>query len=70
MARINALETTVNHFVLGESLRPLLTRDMGSSVEIFDTSGPAGSGPSSARPSRERSAPRSVGEATTRSMPS
>lgn len=45
MARINALETTENHFVLGESLRPLLTRDMGSSVEIFDTSGPAGSGP-------------------------
>ncbi len=45
MATINALETSENHFVLGESLRPLLTRDMGSSVEIFDTSGPAGSGP-------------------------
>jgi quercetin dioxygenase-like cupin family protein len=45
MATINALETSENHFVLGESLRPLLTREMGSSVEIFDTSGPAGSGP-------------------------
>lgn len=45
MAQINALETTDNHFLLGESLRPLLTCEMGSSVEIFDTSGPAGSGP-------------------------
>ena len=45
MAQINALESTENHFLLGESLRPLLTCDMGSSIEIFDTSGPAGSGP-------------------------
>lgn len=45
MARINALESTDDHFVLGESLRPLLTVAMGSSVEVFDTSGPAGSGP-------------------------
>jgi quercetin dioxygenase-like cupin family protein len=42
---INTLEATDNHFVLGESLRPLLTNAMGSSIEIFDTSGPAGSGP-------------------------
>lgn len=45
MARITALEATDDHFLLGESLRPLLTCDMGSSIEIFDTSGPAGSGP-------------------------
>jgi quercetin dioxygenase-like cupin family protein len=41
----NTLETSDNHRVLGESLRPLLTNAMGSSMEIFDTSGPAGSGP-------------------------
>ena len=45
MAQINALEATENHLLLGESLRPLLTCAMGSSIEIFDTSGPAGSGP-------------------------
>ena len=45
MAAINALETTDDHFLMGESLRPLLTHEMGSSIEIFDTSGPAGSGP-------------------------
>jgi quercetin dioxygenase-like cupin family protein len=45
MAQINALESSENHFILGESLRPLLTHEMGSSIEIFDTSGPAGSGP-------------------------
>lgn len=32
-------------FVLGETLAPMLTNDMGSAVEIFDTSGPAGGGP-------------------------
>jgi quercetin dioxygenase-like cupin family protein len=42
---INALEATEEHVVLGESLRPLLTNEMGSSIEIFDTSGPAGGGP-------------------------
>lgn len=31
--------------VLGEVLRPLLTNAMGSSLEIFDTSGPASAGP-------------------------
>ena len=37
--------TRDNLFVLGETLRPLLTNAMGSSVEIFDTSGPAEAGP-------------------------
>jgi quercetin dioxygenase-like cupin family protein len=41
--------TTVNAsdslLVLGETLRPLLTNAMGSSLEIFDTSGPANAGP-------------------------
>ena len=31
--------------VLGETLRPLLTNAMGSAIEIFDTRGPANSGP-------------------------
>ena len=33
------------HYVLGETLRPMLTNAMGSAVEIFDTRGPAGAGP-------------------------
>ena len=45
MAAVNALETADDHFLMGESLRPLLTHAMGSCIEIFDTSGPAGSGP-------------------------
>lgn len=32
-------------YVLGETLKPLLTNDMGSGIEIFDTSGGAGGGP-------------------------
>lgn len=32
-------------YVLGETLKPMLTNDMGSGVEIFDTSGPSGGGP-------------------------
>ena len=44
-ATINTLEATDKLFVLGETLRPLLTNAMGSAVEIFDTSGPANSGP-------------------------
>lgn len=32
-------------YVLGETLAPMLTNDMGSAVEIFDTSGPTGGGP-------------------------
>jgi quercetin dioxygenase-like cupin family protein len=42
---INTIEATDNLFVLGEALRPLLTNEMGSSVEIFDTRGPADAGP-------------------------
>ena len=34
-----------SHHVLGETLRPMLTNAMGSTVEIFDTSGPANAGP-------------------------
>ena len=33
------------HYVLGETLRPMLTNEMGSAVEIFDTKGPAAAGP-------------------------
>lgn len=32
-------------FVLGETLAPMLTNEMGSAVEIFDTKGPTGGGP-------------------------
>lgn len=45
IATINTLAETDEHFVLGETLRPLLTTAMGSSIELFDTSGPAGAGP-------------------------
>jgi quercetin dioxygenase-like cupin family protein len=41
----NTLEATDKLFVLGETLRPLLTNAMGSAVEIFDTRGPANAGP-------------------------
>ena len=44
-ATINTLEASDRLFVLGETLRPLLTNDMGSSIEIFDTSGPINAGP-------------------------
>ena len=33
------------HLVLGETLRPMLTNAMGSSIEIFDTKGVPGGGP-------------------------
>ena len=33
------------HFVLGETLVPMLTNAMGSSIEIFDTTGVPGGGP-------------------------
>ncbi|MBV9315311.1 MAG: cupin domain-containing protein [Pseudonocardia sp.] len=42
---ITTIDASDNLFVLGETLRPLLTNAMGSSLEIFDTSGPAGAGP-------------------------
>jgi quercetin dioxygenase-like cupin family protein len=44
-ATINAVETSEKLFVLGETLRPLLTNAMGSAVEVFDTRGPASAGP-------------------------
>lgn len=44
-ATINTLEASDSLFVLGETLRPLLTNAMGSAIEIFDTSGPANAGP-------------------------
>ena len=31
--------------VIGETLRPLLTNDMGSDVEVYDTTGDTGMGP-------------------------
>jgi quercetin dioxygenase-like cupin family protein len=44
-AIITTLDASDKLFVLGETLRPLLTNAMGSAIEIFDTSGPANSGP-------------------------
>jgi len=44
-ATITTFEASDQLLVLGETLRPLLTNAMGSSIEIFDTSGPADSGP-------------------------
>ena len=37
--------TGESHYVLGETLMPMLTNAMGSAVEIFDTKGGAGGGP-------------------------
>ena len=42
---ITTVDSSDKLFVLGETLRPLLTNAMGSSLEIFDTSGPADAGP-------------------------
>lgn len=42
---IHADETGESHYVLGETLRPMLTNAMGSAIEIFDTKGSAGGGP-------------------------
>lgn len=42
---ISATEDEQSHYVLGETLRPMLTNAMGSAVEIFDTKGPAEAGP-------------------------
>ncbi|MBL8783188.1 MAG: cupin domain-containing protein [Alphaproteobacteria bacterium] len=41
----SAAEAGQGHYVLGETLRPMLTNAMGSAVEIFDTKGPADAGP-------------------------
>ncbi len=42
---IKTLEASDDLFVLGETLRPLLTNAMGSPIEIFDTRGPTDAGP-------------------------
>lgn len=42
---ITTIDASDKLFVLGETLRPLLTNAMGSSLEIFDVSGPADAGP-------------------------
>lgn len=34
-----------SHYVLGETLTPMLTHAMGSAIEIFDTKGVPGGGP-------------------------
>lgn len=44
MAEI-AAETKESHFILGETLTPMLTNAMGSAIEIFDTRGIPGGGP-------------------------
>lgn len=41
----NANAAPESHYVLGETLRPMLTNSMGSSIEIFDTTGSPGGGP-------------------------
>jgi mannose-6-phosphate isomerase-like protein (cupin superfamily) len=43
--KITTLEASDNLYVLGETLRPLLTNSMGSPIEIFDTRGPLNAGP-------------------------
>jgi quercetin dioxygenase-like cupin family protein len=42
---ITTIDASDNLFILGETLRPSLTNGMGSSPQIFDTSGPADAGP-------------------------
>jgi hypothetical protein len=42
---ITTIDTSDRLVVLGETLRPLPTNAMGSSLEIFDTTGPADAGP-------------------------
>lgn len=44
-ATITTLDSSESLYVLGETLRPLLTNDMGSAIEVFDTRGPADAGP-------------------------
>lgn len=45
MPQSAAADAGESHFVLGETLRPMLTNAMGSSIEIFDTKGVPGGGP-------------------------
>ena len=44
-AIINTIERAGTLTVLGEHMRPLLTNEMGSAIEIFATSGDVGMGP-------------------------
>lgn len=44
MPKFNAASAE-SHYVLGETLRPMLTNAMGSAIEIFDTTGTPGGGP-------------------------
>jgi len=44
-ALTDTTQDTEDFFVLGETLKPLLTNAMGSAIEMFDTRGPADSGP-------------------------
>ena len=41
----NSAATQESHYVLGETLKPMLTNAMGSAIEIFDTTGIPGGGP-------------------------
>ena len=44
-AIVTTPEATETLTVIGEQLRPLLTKEMGSAIEIYDTSGDTGMGP-------------------------
>jgi quercetin dioxygenase-like cupin family protein len=44
-ATVNSVEQSRPLFVLGETIRPLMTTAMGSSIEICDMRGPAEAGP-------------------------
>ena len=44
-AIISPLEESETLTLIGETLRPLLTNDMGSAIEVYDTSGDDGMGP-------------------------
>jgi quercetin dioxygenase-like cupin family protein len=45
MFTTNTVGESDKFYVLGETLRPLLTNSMGSAIEIFDTKGPENAGP-------------------------
>lgn len=42
---MTATKPEESHYVLGETLKPMLTHAMGSAIEIFDTRGIPGGGP-------------------------
>jgi quercetin dioxygenase-like cupin family protein len=44
-AIISTIEESETLTVIGETLRPLLTNDMGSAIEVYDTAGDEGMGP-------------------------